>query len=149
MAIIADIADAVVSALNTPPTPFSQTFTAQRQSLPILELETMDSTLYVNVLTSAIPAISQVSRDASRRDYRIEVVIQKRLADETPASIDPLLTLAEEIIDTFQSQRLKDYKSAICVEVGNEPVYLADHLERLRQFTSVVSLTFRRKSVIT
>jgi len=95
------------------------------------------------VLTAAIPSITSITRDTTRRDYRIDVVVQKRLASDNASDIDPLLTLIDEMIAELQNKRLPDYKAAICYEVSNDPVYAAQHLERLRQFTSVVSFIYR------
>jgi len=53
------------------------------------------------------------------------------------------MELVEEIADHFRAQPLVGYPQARCVEVDNEPVYAVEHLEEFRQFTSVITLTYR------
>ena len=106
MAVILDIADAVVAQLNA--TPFSQPLTAERHYQPRLELS----------------------------------AVQKK-TDMSQASLDALMTLVEEIADHFRTQPLASYPNARCTEVKNEPVYALEHLDEFRQFTSVITLTYR------
>jgi hypothetical protein len=63
--------------------------------------------------------------------------------DMSQAALDALMTLIEEIADHFRTQPLASYPNARCTEVKNEPVYALEHLEELRSFTSVITLTFR------
>jgi hypothetical protein len=53
------------------------------------------------------------------------------------------MTLVEEIADHFRTQPLASYPNARCTEVKNEPVYSLEHLDEFRQFTSVITLTYR------
>ena len=59
------------------------------------------------------------------------------------ASLDALMTLVEEIADHFRAEPLSSFPGARCVDVKNAPVYSQEHLDELRQFTSVLTLTFR------
>jgi hypothetical protein len=71
------------------------------------------------------------------------VAIQKKLGTIENGEIDDLMTLVEEIADAFRSKRLEGYTSAVCVKTENEPVYAQEHLDQMRQFTSVLTLTYR------
>jgi hypothetical protein len=53
------------------------------------------------------------------------------------------MALVEEIADFFRLRRLTSYPDAIWVRTDNVPVYAPEHLEEFRQFTSVLTLTFR------
>lgn len=141
-AIIIEIADAVVSELNevVVPVRFSQTFTAQRLPVPIIDMDSMGTDLFVTVIPSVIPSISNETRTASKRDYQIDIVIQKKVSDLN-SEIDPLVLLAEEFCNYFERINLD---GSVCIEVGNDPVVLADHLRQMGVFTSVVTLKFRK-----
>lgn len=140
MAVIIDIADAVTATLNSGT--FSLPFFAERMYQPIFELPEMDA-LHVTVVPAGIPAMEKASRGSKQRDYRIDVAVQKKYEEETPSELDPLMDLVEEIIDVFDSKRLESYDSAICVKAENAPVFAQEHMEQYRQFTSLISLTFR------
>ncbi|HXG09475.1 MAG TPA: hypothetical protein VNK04_06770 [Gemmataceae bacterium] len=137
-ATILAIADAVVAELNG--TTFSQPFTAERHYQPNFELSEM-SELKVSVVPRSV-ASKSLDRNRDSFEYQIDVAVQKR-TDMTPASLDALMTLVEEIADHFRTQPLANFTEARCTEVKNEPVYAIEHLDELRQFTSVLTLTFR------
>lgn len=137
-ASIVAIADAVTAELNG--NSFSQPFTAQRLYLPVFDLQSMS-----NLKVTVIPrGLSSTSLDRSRDsfDYQIDVAVQKKTPNEIEA-IDLLMLLVEEIGDYFRSNPLLSYPGARCMNVENTPVYAPDHLQELRQFTSVLTLTFR------
>lgn len=139
MPVITDVADAVVSELNE--TEFSQPFTAQRHYLPRFELQDL-KTLHVSVVPSGL-TVETAGRSQAQRDVAIDVAVQKKLAHEQNADLDPLLALTEEIAEHFRGKRLAGYPDAIWVKTEHKPIYAAEHLDQLRQFTSVMTLTFR------
>jgi hypothetical protein len=53
------------------------------------------------------------------------------------------MQLVEETADFLRTQPLAGFPSARCADVANEPVFAPEHLEAFRQFTSVLTLTFR------
>lgn len=135
---IVAIADAVTAELNG--TVFSQPFVAQRSYVPTYDLQSMND-LKVTVVPKAL---SNVALDRSRDscDYLIDVAVQKKTTAQ-PDSVDPLMLLVEEIADHLRSQPLASFPGARCMNVENAPVFAPDHLQELRQFTSVLTLTFR------
>ena len=137
-ASIVAIADAVTAELNG--NSFSQSFTAQRLYLPVFDLQGM-STLKVTVVPKGITSQS-LDRSRDSFDYQIDVAVQKKTSNEIVA-IDSLMLLVEEIGDYFRSNPLSSFPGARCTNVENLPVYAPDHLQELRQFTSVLTLTFR------
>ena len=137
-ASIVAIADAVTAELNG--NSFSQPFTAQRLYLPVFDLQGM-SQLKVTVVPKGITSAS-LDRSRDSFDYQIDVAIQKKTPNEIVA-IDSLMLLVEEIGDYFRSNPLSSFPGARCTNVENLPVYAPDHLHELRQFTSVLTLTFR------
>ena len=137
-ATIVTLADAVVQQLNA--ASFSRPFTAARHYLPRFELAEM-VTLRVSVVPRSVTS-QALDRKRDSFDYRIDVAVQQKL-DPTPEHLDALMELVEEIADHLRSAPLAGYPAARCVEVENMPIYAADHLDEFRQFTSLLTLTYR------
>ena len=139
MATVIAIADAVVTALNAGG--FAQPFTAVRLYRPQFELKDM-GTLHVTVVPRGL-LIQMASRGIDQHDYQVDVAVQKRLATEDTAEIDSLMALVEQIADRFRHKVLETDPEACWVKSENAPIYAPEHLEQLRQFTSVLTLTYR------
>ncbi|CAN5495908.1 hypothetical protein BH11PLA2_BH11PLA2_22800 [soil metagenome] len=138
MAVIIDIANAVVATLNAGT--FSQAFTAERHYLPRFELPDM-ATLRVSVVPKGITSTA-LDRKRDQVDYRIDVALQHKTGTDL-ATLDALMTLAEEIGDYLQATALVGYPQARCFDMVNEPIYAPEHLEEFRQFTSLMTFTYR------
>lgn len=138
MAVILNIADAVVTQLNA--ATFSQPVAAERHYQPKFELSEMTE-LKVSVVPRSLGS-KAFDRNRDSFDYVIDVAVQQK-TDMTQAALDALMALVEEIADHFRKEPLTAYPTARCMEAKNEPVYSLAHLEEFRQFTSVVTLTFR------
>ena len=139
MATIADIADALVAALNGHT--FSQPFTAARAYSPVFDLKDM-AALHVSVVPKGL-AVERADRTRNQCDYSIDVAVQKKFQTGDAAELDPLMALVEEIADFFRLRRLAPYPDALWVRTENVPVYAVEHMDEFRQFTSVLTLTFR------
>jgi hypothetical protein len=138
LATIIQIADAVVAQLNA--ATFGQPLTAARLYAPSFELPDME-TLHVTVVPRAISSAS-LDRSRDTFSYEIDLAVQKK-TDMAQVSLDALMTLVEEIADHFRQGPLASFPGARCMDVKNAPVYSQEHLDELRQFTSVLTLTFR------
>lgn len=138
MAVILDIVDSIVAQLNGGS--FSQPLVAERHYQPKFDLSEMTE-LKVSVVPRSL-ASKTLDRNRDTFDYLIDVAVQKK-TDMTQASLDALMTLVEEIADHFRTQPLASYPNARCTDVKNEPVYSLEHLDEFRQFTSVITLTYR------
>ena len=139
MALITDVAGAVVAELNAGE--FAQEFTAVRRYLPLFDLSEMKD-LHVTVVPRGV-AITGLARGVNQHDVQIDVAVQKKLETEGSDEIDPLMALVEEIADFFRLRRLASYSNAVWVKTENTPIYSQEHLGQMRQFTSVLTLTFR------
>lgn len=139
-AVMVQIADALVEALNLPE--FSEDFTAVRRYRPIYKLSELE-TLRVTVVPHGI-ALERASRSNHQTDYQLDIGVQQRVGVEDAAeeASDELMALVEEIADFCISLSLQE-PHAICTAVVNDPIYAPDHLEDLHCFTSVLTLTFR------
>ena len=139
MAVIADIAEAVVVQLNAGS--FSEKFEAERAYLPVFELADLKS-VRVTVVPKSLSIIPG-GRAHNQHDYAIDVAVQKKLDVADNAEIDPLMTLVDEIADFFRLKRLDSYPGAVWLKTENEPVFSQEHLDQFRQFTGLLTFTFR------
>jgi hypothetical protein len=138
-ATIIRLADAVVEQLNT--ATLSYPVEAKRYYQPLFELPEME-TLHVSVAPTGLTS-TRVSRSSHTHDYQIDVAVQKKFTDGDAPELDPLMQLVEEIAALFRTQPLASFTEAVCLKVENVPVYAPEHMENLRQFTSVLTLTYR------
>ncbi|MEX2670923.1 MAG: hypothetical protein WD294_02310 [Phycisphaeraceae bacterium] len=139
MAAIVTLADAVVTQLNA--ATFDPTVTAERHYRPRVELGDVED-VRVTVVPKAIRTTA-ATRGAASHEGQIDIAIQQRLSDETAAAIDPLMDLVQQIADQLLHRRLDAMPQALCVRLTNEPIYAVDHLDELRTFTSVLTVTYR------
>jgi hypothetical protein len=139
LSTIVQIADAVVAALNAGA--FAEPFTAERLFQPVFELADMQR-LHVSVVPRSI-ATQGATRGAGFFDYAVDVGIQRKLDTDTPEEIESLLAFVEEIADYLRTTRLEDASGATWLKTENVPVYSSEHLDQLRQFTSVLTVTYR------
>jgi hypothetical protein len=137
-ATILALADAVVEELNT--TAFSQPLVAVRHYQPVFELSEMTE-LRVSVVPRSV-ASKTLDRSRDSFDYRIDVAVQRKV-EPSVGNLDALMELVEKIADHVRTHSLAGFPQARCIEVANEPVYAMEHLEEFRQFTSVLTLTYR------
>jgi len=139
MSIIIDVAEAVKDELNTGS--FSADFTAQRLYQPHFELEDM-KVLHVSVVPASTD-LSLADRKSARRDVQTHIAVQEKLQTADNDEIDALMDLVQEIADHFHTRRLAAAASAVCTAVENAPIYDQEHMDKWRQFTSLLTLTFR------
>jgi len=139
MSMMIKLADAVVSELNTEG--WSLPFAARRLYRPRFEPADL-MVLQVSVVPRGF-VIEAESRVDDSRYYQIDISVQQKLNTETIEEIDPLLGLVEEIARHFRLWRPAAMPSAVCAKVENEPVYAVEHLDELRCFTSIITLSFR------
>ena len=137
MSRINDIADALVTSLNG--WNFSLEFTAARLYRPTFDLKEM-KTLHVSVVPKAVES-GLASRTKALHDIQIDVGIQKKLIVVGETDLDELMDVVEEIADFVQSTR--SFALSSWTETENNPVFSQEHLAEFRQFTSVLTFTFR------
>jgi hypothetical protein len=53
------------------------------------------------------------------------------------------MDLVQEIADFFRQRRLAGCPTAVWVKTENAPVYAQEHMNEMRQFTSVLTFSFR------
>ena len=133
-----DIAAAVVTELNTG---FAGEFTAERTPLPGAAIDELKD-LKVAVVPKSLAPV-QVTRRDRALDVTVDIGIQKKLGGTLEAEVESLCGLAERITAFLPDQRLSAVPGAAFQSVVNEPIYDPEHLQQLRVFTGVVSVTYR------
>jgi hypothetical protein len=137
---IVSLADAVASQINdAPPGTFSLPFTAQRLHQPSFTLQELQD-LRVSVVPRSV-TVAAGSRDSSIFECIIDIGIQRRIGSDS--DVDLLLDLAEQIIDHLRLRRLAALPDAAWAGLAHEPVVAAEHLDQHRQFTSVITVTYK------
>ena len=134
---IINVADAIMTELNV--TSFSHQFTAARGYLPTFDLKGMDE-LKVTVVPKEDDGKLD-TRSQSTHDYAIDIGVQKKPPAIENTDLDPLMLLVQEIADHFLFGQQAAGATLIAPTV--RILYLQEHLQKLRQFTSVITLTFR------
>lgn len=139
MSVIVNIADAVVAELNA--SGLLPGVTAQRHYRPTFDLEDMKD-LHVTVVPRGVE-MTGASRSMVQSDVQIDVGVQKKPAELNQTELDGLMGLVEQIADHLRGRRLAGAPEASWVKTENNPIFAAEHLEQLRQFTSVLTVTYR------
>jgi hypothetical protein len=138
MTTTAEIADAVVAVLASVPGPIP--VQAGRSWLPLADLTEMEA-LRVTVVPAG-RTIAPAARELLSHDHRIEIAVQKRLPSDAAADLDPLEALVERLALHLARTPLA---VAGLAWVGSEhaPLVAHEHLNELRQFTSLLVVTYR------
>lgn len=140
MSVITDVAEAIVAELNA--ATFSQPVNAVRAYLPQYKLTEMQA-LHVTVVPKGI-ALANPDRSRSQSDYSFDVAVQQKYTSGSNSELDALLELVQEIVVYFRyKQRLDSFPNAMWMKTEVPVLYSPDHMEQLRQFTSVLTLTYR------
>jgi len=137
MSTIADIAEALVAALNGHT--FSPPFTAVRAYRAAFDLKDMKD-LHVTVVPKGVE-MSAAGRGLAQSDVQVDIGVLKKLSAADNVEIDALMELTQEIAEFVRATR--QFGNAAWVRTENLPIYSQEHLAELRQFTSVLTLTLR------
>jgi len=138
MSLVIDIADALTTLLNSHA--FSEEFEAAREYRPLVDLVEMKD-LRVTVVPKGLATVP-IDRSRVQQDVEVNVVVQQKLEAGDAEELDGLMSLVEEIGAFLKFKRLESV-GASWVKTTNDPIFAPDHLEQLRQFTSVLTVTYR------
>ena len=140
MSVITDVADAIVVELNA--ATFSQPVNAVRAYLPQYKLTEMQN-LHVTVVPKSI-VLANPDRSRSQSDYSFDVAVQKKFSTGSNEELDALIDLVQDIVVYFRkNQRLESFPNAMWMKTEVPVLYAPDHMDQLRQFTSVGTVTYR------
>jgi hypothetical protein len=139
LSTVLNVADAVVAQLNT--ATLSQPVVAERLYVPNFDLQDMQD-LRVTVVPRELH-VRGLDRGRNSYEAEIDLAVQKKFKKGDAAEIDPLVALVEEIADLFRLKRLASFPGAIWSRTDHQVLYSQEHWDQLRQFTSLLTLSFR------
>ena len=139
MSTVLNVADAVVAQLNT--ASLSQPVVAERLYVPNFDLQDMQD-LRVTVVPRELH-VRSLDRGRNNYEAEIDLAVQKKFKKGDADEIDPLVAFVEEIADLFRLKRLTSFPGAIWSRTDHQVLYSQEHWDQLRQFTSLLTLTFR------
>lgn len=139
MSTILELADAVVAAVNAGA--FGTTVEAVRAYQPTYELQDLQA-LKFSVMPRSL-TITTAARASCYFDCAIDIAVQKKVNPDQPAELDALMELVAQLIDHLRMKRLEAAPDAAWLSIASEPVFVPEHLEQWRQFTSVLTVTYR------
>ncbi len=139
MALSSKVADAVADELAAGDfTPAFKTIRAFRHDQTLPE----GKELRVSVIPKGV-TITPASRAACAYLVEVYVAVMKKVPDANPETIDPLLALVEDVVDFFRLRRLAGFPEAVWVSTEIGPMVSTEHLENLKQFTSLITLRLK------
>ncbi len=139
MALASKVADAVAAELIAGDfAPAFKTIRAFRHDQTLPE----GKELRVSVIPKGI-TVTPASRAACAYTVEVYIAVMKKVADAKPETIDPLLALVEDIVDFFRLRRLAGFPEAAWVSTEISPMVSTEHLENLKQFTSLITLRLK------
>lgn len=141
MSLVTTIADAVVATLNA--SGVLTAVDAERSYLPRYEMAEM-ATLKVTVVPKAMTT-DQAARSHASHDVTVDVAVQKKLgnAEQAQAEQDGLMDLSEQLAEHLRVTPLTGQANIRWVRTEHTAIYATEHLEQMRQFTSLFAITYR------
>ena len=146
MATIADLANAVAAEVET--IGLGMPFTVERGYFFEAELEELKK-VHIAVAQAGLATMIQDRKSVSRI-WQIQLGVRKKLetmeTKQRSQELDLLVGLVSQLVEGFELRRLADLSNAIWIKTEYPVPYNAEHLKNWRQFTAVVSLSFRMLS---
>jgi hypothetical protein len=140
MSLVTQIAQAVVTELKKNVSNFSLSFEPEMLVLPSFEPADLQ-TLRVSVVPRTLE-MERVSRSSSKYTVGIDIGIQRRIEGTPEKTVATIGHLVDEIGQFLQAATLSDFPAAQCHGVLNDPVYVPEHLQQKRTFTSVLNVRY-------
>ena len=146
---VAEIVDAVVDLLHV--SSLSIPFVPMRTYLPRFDLADAGD-LMVFVQPGSTYTTTRLARGSWQRDPQVQIVVVRRLkSDPYDAECDDLMAFVEELRMLLATADLADHETwrggsrplLRAQTIDNDPVVSVETLETMRQFTSVLTVTYR------
>lgn len=157
MALIADIAQAVVDAINA--ADWSQDLEAERSYADWDDELSERDTLRIDVVPVDSPTVDLQTRGSIRWSVGVDIAVRKRFGTDarTPdkgrlanAKIDALIGLVEEFAAYFVTDRFASLEaSSVAWQSTTIPaLYISEHLRQYGQFTGLIRLGFHADAAL-
>ena len=110
--------------------------------LPGVELDKLTAVPRVSVVPKSVQP-QHMTRSGRADNITIDIGIQAKIIGSPEADVPKLCRLARAVLDYIWGRTLTRAPEAVFMEAGIDPVYAPEHLQQLRVFTSVVSVTYK------
>jgi hypothetical protein len=159
-AVLVQVADAVTALLNTVPSPFSQSFTAERNYPDFATpLESLGE-LKVDVVAGGHKSANSVTRSDTDYECNINVIIRKRFCQTdrqeegengrplSNEAIDEMILLVEEVHEYLQDPDRRQLNNSDSIdawiqpETIFQPTWNPDDLKLNQQFTASILFVY-------
>jgi hypothetical protein len=138
MALSLLVADAVVDEINSQLWSYGIS-SATRDFRPVSGLKDLEDQK-ITVIPTGVKS-EKMTRGVIDNEVEVQIGIQKKFDEEDEC--DDLTELLEEIAGYFLGKTLTTYSSAICLKSQIDPLFSPEHVDALRTFTGVITLTFK------
>lgn len=140
-ATVIDIADAVLAEIRDDSELLPVGAVLARGYAPVFDLKDM-AQLHVTVVPKSL-AIERTTRALREIDVEIDIGVQKKIGSGELAEMDDWMLLVERLIDFMDNRALSGAAAARFIRADNSPIFDPEHYSGMRQFTSVITLTYR------
>jgi hypothetical protein len=140
MSISTQLANAVVTELKNNALDFSIPFEPIMLVLPYFEPAELQ-TVRVSVVPRTFE-IERVSRCSVKYTIGIDIGIQRRIENTPEETVSILGNLVEEIARFLKETTLQDFPAAQLNNITNDPIYVPEHLQQKRTFTSILEIKY-------
>ena len=140
MSIVTQIAKAIVTELKNNVSNFSISFEPEMLVLPSFEPAELQM-LRVSVVPRSFE-MERISRSSSKYTVGIDIGIQRRIEGTPEETVSKIGGLVDEISQFLKESSLSEFPAAQWYGVTNDPVYVPEHLQQKRTFTSVLNVRY-------
>lgn len=140
MSIVTQIAHAIVTELNKNGSEFSMPFEAEMLVLPSFEPAELQ-TLRVSVVPRSFE-MERISRRSSKYTVGLDIGIQRRIEGTAEETVAKIGILVDEISQFLRETTLSNFPAAQWNGVTNDPIYVPEHLQQKRTFTSILNVRY-------
>ncbi|MDR1491460.1 MAG: hypothetical protein LBT05_01870 [Planctomycetaceae bacterium] len=138
MSIATDVTNAIVAQLKQQT--FSQPFEPVMFVLPSFEPSELQ-TLRVSIVPRTLE-IEPITRNSSKYTVGVDVGIQRRINETPEETVASLGSLVDEIAEYLRATPLKQFPAAQWNNASIDPLYVPEHLQQKRIFTSILNVKY-------
>jgi hypothetical protein len=110
--------------------------------LPGVELDKLTAVPRVSVVPKSVQP-QHMTRSGRADNITIDIGIQAKITGSPETDVPKLCRLVRTLLDFMWSRALARAPEAAFMDAGIDPVYAPEHLQQLRVFTSVLSVTYK------
>ena len=110
--------------------------------LPGVELDKLTAVPQLTVVPKSVQP-QHMTRAGRADNITIDIGVQAKITGRPEEDVPKLCRLARAVLDYMWGLKLTREPEAVFMDAGIDPVYAPEHLQQLRVFTSVVSVTYK------